>query len=273
MPSAGAQVDAALRNYSGPVDCARRMLKEEGLKSFYKGLSAGYLGVAETAVQFVLYEHIKEQLTIRRQAELVPPAEGHATSTMTATSFDVLLASGFAKFSACLIAYPHELIRTRLREQKNVIGEHALERAVPYKRLVHCAARRLPRILLRTGSSFAAGCAQYCHYVYCVRVPFAAAILSGSSFLRCRVRFGIDIAIFRLFCFLNFLNLSTALTAWQCSDNPNVFCKYTCAYESSRAATIVVHRTFPRSPFSAIAHQGAASSRLSSDENSVDKAP
>jgi solute carrier family 25 protein 33/36 len=140
VPSAGAQVDAALRNYSGPVDCARRMLKEEGLKSFYKGLSAGYLGVAETAVQFVLYEHIKEQLTIRRQAELVPPAEGHATSTMTATSFDVLLASGFAKFSACLIAYPHELIRTRLREQKNVIGEHALERAVPYKGLVHCAA-------------------------------------------------------------------------------------------------------------------------------------
>jgi hypothetical protein len=61
-------------------------------------------------------------------------------STTTATSFDVLLASAFAKFSACLIAYPHELIRTRLREQKNVIGEHALERAVPYKGLVHCAA-------------------------------------------------------------------------------------------------------------------------------------
>lgn len=42
MPSAGAQVDAALRSHSGPVDCVRRMLKEEGLRSFHKGLSAGY---------------------------------------------------------------------------------------------------------------------------------------------------------------------------------------------------------------------------------------
>ena len=134
-PSAGARVDAALRNYSGPLDCARRMLKEEGVKSFYKGLSAGYLGVAETAIQFVLYEHFKERLTARRQ-----PAQLQAATSQPADSFDVLLASGAAKFCACLIAYPHEVIRTRLREQKDIIGGDALERPRPYKGLVHCGA-------------------------------------------------------------------------------------------------------------------------------------
>ncbi len=140
-PSAGAHADATFRNYSGPVDCARRMLKEEGLKSFYKGLSAGYLGVVETAIQFVLYEHIKERLSARRQvAQILQTREPAASSRQGASSFDVLVASGFAKFSACLIAYPHELIRTRLREQKNVIGVDALERPVPYKGLLHCGA-------------------------------------------------------------------------------------------------------------------------------------
>jgi solute carrier family 25 protein 33/36 len=139
-PLTGAQVDAALRNYSGPVDCARRMLKEEGLKSFYKGLSAGYLGVIETAIQFVLYEHIKERLTVRRQAAQILPTPEQAGSRPDVSSLDVLLASGFAKFSACLIAYPHELIRTRLREQKSIIGGDALQRPVPYKGLLHCGS-------------------------------------------------------------------------------------------------------------------------------------
>jgi solute carrier family 25 protein 33/36 len=141
-PTSGTQLDAAFRNYSGPIDCARRMLKEEGLKSFYKGLSAGYLGVIETAIQFVLYEHIKEQLTARRQAATLSPNPPLSTSALqsSAKPVDVLVASAFAKFSACLIAYPHELIRTRLREQKNVIGGDVLERPVPYKGLVHCSA-------------------------------------------------------------------------------------------------------------------------------------
>jgi solute carrier family 25 protein 33/36 len=136
-PPAGAQVDAALRNYSGPIDCARRMLKEEGARSFYKGLSAGYLGVIETAIQFVLYEHMKERLTARRHPAHLPPAQEHLQPPATV---DVLLASGLAKFSACVIAYPHELIRTRLREQKNLIGGDPLERPVPYKGLLHCSS-------------------------------------------------------------------------------------------------------------------------------------
>jgi solute carrier family 25, member 33/36 len=126
------------------------MLKEEGLKSFYKGLSAGYLGVIETAIQFVLYEHIKERLTVQRQAALLSLAPTQPTTSDHSTkSVDVLVASGLAKFTACMIAYPHELIRTRLREQKNVIGGDPLQRPVPYKGLVHCAATVLRQEGLR----------------------------------------------------------------------------------------------------------------------------
>jgi solute carrier family 25 protein 33/36 len=137
-PSAATPVDAALRNYTGPLDCARRMLREEGFASFYKGLSAGYLGVVETAIQFVLYEHMKQKLSSRRRDAETP---GILSATQpSANSADVLLASGTAKFCACIIAYPHELIRTRLREQKNVLGGDALDRPVAYKGLMHCGA-------------------------------------------------------------------------------------------------------------------------------------
>jgi len=38
--------------------CVRRIMKEE-VRGFYKGLSASYLGVTETTIQWVLYEQLK----------------------------------------------------------------------------------------------------------------------------------------------------------------------------------------------------------------------
>ena len=36
-----------------------QMYQQEGLRSFYRGLSASYFGVTETALYFVLYERFK----------------------------------------------------------------------------------------------------------------------------------------------------------------------------------------------------------------------
>ncbi len=43
----------------GSVACVRRILREEGVRGFYKGLSASYLGVTEGTIQWVLYERLK----------------------------------------------------------------------------------------------------------------------------------------------------------------------------------------------------------------------
>lgn len=37
--------------YKNSIDCAVRVYREEGIRGFYKGLVASYVGVSETAIQ------------------------------------------------------------------------------------------------------------------------------------------------------------------------------------------------------------------------------
>jgi hypothetical protein len=54
------------RNYSGYFDCARTVLKEEGIKRFYRGMGVNLVRMApNTAVQFGAYELLKELLIKR----------------------------------------------------------------------------------------------------------------------------------------------------------------------------------------------------------------
>ena len=38
------------------MDAIRRIYREEGMRSFFRGLSVSYLGLTETAIQFTWYE-------------------------------------------------------------------------------------------------------------------------------------------------------------------------------------------------------------------------
>ena len=95
-------------------------MREEGVRGFYKGLSASYLGVTETTIQWVLYEQLKRAAA----------AEGKKGGYQE--WFGMLGSAGTAKFVASLITYPHEVrlfsslcfllvsfkqvLRTRLRQ-------------------------------------------------------------------------------------------------------------------------------------------------------------
>ena len=72
-------------------------MREEGIKGFYKGLSASYLGVTEGTIQWVLYEKLK-RLSVN--------AEGQGAISQW---MGMLGSSGTAKFVASLITYPHEV--------------------------------------------------------------------------------------------------------------------------------------------------------------------
>lgn len=68
-------------------------------------MSASLLGVTEGTIQWTLYEQFK------RMARAGPdgtPTEG--------SEWKVSLAAGAAKFVATIITYPHEVVRTRLRQ-------------------------------------------------------------------------------------------------------------------------------------------------------------
>jgi hypothetical protein len=75
----------------------KQIAREEGIRGFYKGLSASYLGVTEGTIQWVLYERLKR---------LAANAEGTGGLQEWA---GMLGSAGTAKCVASLITYPHEV--------------------------------------------------------------------------------------------------------------------------------------------------------------------
>jgi len=83
----------------------KEIIKEEfsnnGIRGFYRGLSASYMGASETVVYFVLYEKYKQILS--RKGEL--------------SVTDYALSAFISKLIATISFYPHEVARTRLRQE------------------------------------------------------------------------------------------------------------------------------------------------------------
>ncbi|EGO22684.1 mitochondrial carrier protein RIM2 [Serpula lacrymans var. lacrymans S7.9] len=94
------------RFFGGSWAMIKMISREEGIRGFYKGLSASYLGVTEGTIQWVLYERLKK---------LSASTEGQGGVQEWA---GMLGSAGTAKCVASLITYPHEVLRTRLRQPR-----------------------------------------------------------------------------------------------------------------------------------------------------------
>lgn len=75
------------------------------MRGFYRGLSASLLGVAEGTIQWTLYEKFKSMRRRTSGSQIIE--EGW---------LDRVGAAGSAKLIATFITYPHEVVRTRLRQ-------------------------------------------------------------------------------------------------------------------------------------------------------------
>ncbi|XP_078064917.1 solute carrier family 25 member 36 isoform X2 [Mustelus asterias] len=96
-------------------ECVRRVYHSDGIRGFYRGMSASYAGISETVIHFVIYESIKQKLMQSKTSSNMDPEED---SVKYASDFIALmLAAATSKTCATSIAYPHEVIRTRLREE------------------------------------------------------------------------------------------------------------------------------------------------------------
>ena len=71
--------------------------RQEGIRGFYKGLSASYLGVTEGTIQWTLYERLKK---------LTKDAEGRGGMVEW---LGMLGSAGTAKFVGSMVTYPHEV--------------------------------------------------------------------------------------------------------------------------------------------------------------------
>lgn len=129
--SNAARGDGSSRVYKNSFDCVSQTVRKEGIGGLYRGLSASFLGVTEITLQWVLYEQMK--LYIKKRESLV------VASGRTLSKWDQfrgwttkVVAAGGAKLLAAVVTYPHEVVRTRLRQPP-------LENGRPrYTGLVHC---------------------------------------------------------------------------------------------------------------------------------------
>ena len=91
----------------GIYEVAKNGYKKHGIKCFFRGLSASYVGVLETVIYFLLYEDLKTTLQTGEKF----------------SALNLVFAALVSKLTATVIMYPHEVIRTRLRQDvKDIDG-------------------------------------------------------------------------------------------------------------------------------------------------------
>ncbi len=99
---------AATRRYKNSWDCIKQVVRNEGIRGLYKGMSASYLGVSESVMHWVLYEQMKKALK-RREEKVVLSGRSKTSWDNALDWFGNVGASGSAKFVAALATYPHEV--------------------------------------------------------------------------------------------------------------------------------------------------------------------
>ena len=104
------------RAYRGAIHCFKDLVKKEGVPSLYRGLSASYLGVTESTLQWVLYEYFKRELC-NVSDDYGKQIGGHELRTLAP-----LVSAAIAKVVATTVTYPHEVLRTRLRQAPTDAG-------------------------------------------------------------------------------------------------------------------------------------------------------
>jgi len=115
------QLNSASRRYSMKKVVAR-VYRTEGIKGFYRGLSASYWGVTETIIHFVIYEHIKKafrELRNKAAVDIDCSIDDNDQNGEKNASTDFMIAAGVSKTVASIVAYPHEVARTRLRQEEH----------------------------------------------------------------------------------------------------------------------------------------------------------
>lgn len=84
------------------LQCARYVYKTEGIRGFYRGLTASYAGISETMICFLIYETLKKKLAESQFSSPNSEMEKGASDFLS-----LMMAAAFSKGCASCIAYPH----------------------------------------------------------------------------------------------------------------------------------------------------------------------
>ena len=99
-------------HYKNTWDAARLMYRNEGILSFYSGLTPALLGLTHVAIQFPLYEIFKEKFTG------IGKGQNESEEDRSHHFYGLAMAVFLSKVCASTATYPHEVVRTRLQTQQ-----------------------------------------------------------------------------------------------------------------------------------------------------------
>ncbi|GBG71977.1 hypothetical protein CBR_g10915 [Chara braunii] len=135
------QPGSHVRPYKGFTDAVRCIVKEEGLRGFYRGLYPSLILVSHGALQFMAYEEGKKVFRCLRAQGDLRSASKDKISLLTSTDYAVLGAG--SKLIAALFTYPYMVIRSRLQLRPDLEGLakyrnslHTLHETVRYEGLL-----------------------------------------------------------------------------------------------------------------------------------------
>lgn len=98
------QADSKVKKYAGPVDCAKQLYREGGIRSIYRGTAATLLrDVPASGMYFMTYEWLQHILT----------PKGHDRNELSVSR--TLTAGGFAGMFNWLVAIPPDVLKSRLQ--------------------------------------------------------------------------------------------------------------------------------------------------------------
>lgn len=99
-----AQANSSLKPFSGPVDCAGQLFREQGIRSLYRGTVLTLLrDVPATGMYFLSYEWMKDKLAPRRGS----------VSDLSAAR--IMLAGGVAGMCNWVVAIPMDVLKSRFQ--------------------------------------------------------------------------------------------------------------------------------------------------------------
>lgn len=87
------------------LQCVRHVYQTDGLRGFYRGMSASYAGISETVIHFVIYESIKRRILETRAATRMD--QENETTREASDFMYMMMAAATSKTCATCLAYPH----------------------------------------------------------------------------------------------------------------------------------------------------------------------
>jgi solute carrier family 25, member 33/36 len=104
------QLDESRRG-STTYEVVKKILKEKGPLGFYKGISASYFGIAESAMYFTIYENLKRLSAYSSYiADSSKNCQNGSNSSNSCSMLTYFTSAGFSKTIAACICYPHGLL-------------------------------------------------------------------------------------------------------------------------------------------------------------------